>query len=237
MLGKKAKDPDWNIVNLQKLEKMREILHADVKEGFREYDSRNNPLEKKFKEHYNLASDYYVCKNVRNRYQSITDIRMKLKKMQEEMQEEKESVAELKDNIEFLLKDCTLVEEYIKDIVTYSNIKPTIATNGFIISYTNVCEAWNEFFSKWEVPCSLFDENNEDIFSAEKYYDIESHFFCDGNELKSLYISYLKAANVAKNCSKEEFLTVLSSKALHRIVLYSIPTCINLSSRIFPHKK
>lgn len=240
MLRKKTKEPDLNIVNLQKLEEMRTLLHANVKKGFREYDSRNNPLEKQFKEHNNFGSDYYVCKNVRNRFQSIIDIRRKINKMQEEIQSNEEDSInvskEVKYNMDSLLKDCTLVEEYLKDIVLYSNVKPKTAENGFIMSYTNVCEAWDTFFSKWKVPCSLIDSSNKEFFSAEKYYDIESHFFCDYNELKSLYISYLKVANSARNYSKEEFLAVISAKALHRYI-YSVPTCINVAGIIFPQKK
>lgn len=188
-----------------------------------------NSLRNNFREKYNLDESFEISEIVLEKHLIVMDCRKLLRKLhvEEKIYKQVEYIAEKIDKFE---KECNLIEEFLYDVVIYSNIKPKTTENGLVVNYNELCMIWDEFFSKWKIPCNMYTAK---YFEPGKYFCLQDKVFCSKEELKLLYINYLKVANDCKYQAKKDFI-ITTSACIFCKFMSSIPKVIGNSAKYFP---
>lgn len=201
------------------------MLHQKNQNLTRDY----NFLRNNFREKYNLDERYEISEIVLEKHLIVMECRKLLRKLRVEEKIYKQ-VEYIKEKINKFEEECILIEEFLYDVVIYSNMKPKTTENGFVVNYNELCMIWDEFFSKWKIPCSM---HTVKYFEPGKYYCIQDKVFCSKEELKLLYINYLKVANDCKYQAKKDFIITTSACVFCKFIS-SMPKVIGDSARYFP---
>lgn len=227
-------------LNVSKFHEKYNSFKAPLDGTFREYDSRNNPMNLQFISHMkkkNLVFDgldesLVFPKPILNRFKRLMDMKNYIDLIKKSSFSLPAETATLLRNTE---KEIPLIESFLVENLQLFNMP--LFNNDLSYERADVfsyISEWAKFFSRWKVKLPTKKDDHEFF---DPYILETTSYGIKSNEIPKMLVAFINAENVLlkehKNERTQEFATALSTKAFYQVLLGS-KTFVANAAKYFP---